>query len=840
MRLRIEAMQIRRPTDGTAPTYSTIVEATDEEVPAMTTTTPGTSTVLLLAAATDYRVAGCKAATLARLATRGFPVPPGVVVPADVLDRAIGRNFEVPADTAADLIRAVRPWGDAPLAVRSSGVDEDSAVASYAGLLTTVLDVRGEAALIDAVRACWRSAFDPRVTTYAGAQPPRLAVLVQPMVAATAAGISFTADPVTGERNCVVIDAVAGIGERLGSGAATPDRWVVRGDYVHQQSAAEAAIDERRARSVADLARRVEAELGGPQDIEWALVDDEVILLQARPITALPVEPVPIPIEVPPGHWTRETSHAPLPWLPFTEAFTDTMNAATRRMAAEFGLLVDGPEVRKIGGWEYIRIAPVGGREPPPLPGWLVPLVFRLVPALRRRIRESVAAMRADVPGRLLQQWSQEWQPDFTARIRELRERRLRALSDRALDAHVADAMKLVADGLGVHFRLHGALAMVLGEFAFISRDLLGWDETRMFSLLSGTSTTSTEPARALSHVAAIAGPAVQALLKQRVPADEVLAADEQFAAAFAAYLRDYGCRTLAFELAEPSLEEQPELVRNQLDSGQDPAAQQELARQREVAANEAREALTGVDRVRFDRALERALMAYPVREDNTFLTDSAPRGLLRRAAPRLVADWPAAIRSPQWRTSSSWTRTRPSPCWPTAAVAALSWHAAGASTPGRWRTPAPPRTAEIRDRRHRCADCPMRPGSPTMHCCGRSTASLLWMRTLAPRGPHSPAFPRRTAATPAPFGSSSPRPSSTGSALVTCSCPATSPVWSVLFPSVGALVTDSGGVLSHPAIIAREFGVPAVVATTVGTTQLRDGQVVIVDGTIGTVEVVG
>jgi phosphoenolpyruvate synthase/pyruvate phosphate dikinase len=68
--------------------------------------------------------------------------------------------------------------------------------------------------------------------------------------------------------------------------------------------------------------------------------------------------------------------------------------------------------------------------------------------------------------------------------------------------------------------------------------------------------------------------------------------------------------------------------------------------------------------------------------------------------------------------------------------------------------------------------------------------------------------------------------------------CPATSPAWSVLFSSVGALVADSGGVLSHPAIIAREFGVPAVVATSVGTTQLRDGQVVVVDGTIGTVEV--
>jgi pyruvate,water dikinase len=70
--------------------------------------------------------------------------------------------------------------------------------------------------------------------------------------------------------------------------------------------------------------------------------------------------------------------------------------------------------------------------------------------------------------------------------------------------------------------------------------------------------------------------------------------------------------------------------------------------------------------------------------------------------------------------------------------------------------------------------------------------------------------------------------------------CPVTSPVWSVLFPIVGALVTDSGGTLSHPAIIAREFRVPAVVATDVGTARLRDGQVVTVDGTTGTVEILG
>ena len=101
-----------------------------------------------------------------------------------------------------------------PLAVRSSGVEEDSAEASYAGLFTTVLNVRGDSALLDAVRECWNSAFNRQVIEYSDGQPPRLAVLVQPMVPATAAGVAFTADPVTANAAAGVIDAVTGIGDR--------------------------------------------------------------------------------------------------------------------------------------------------------------------------------------------------------------------------------------------------------------------------------------------------------------------------------------------------------------------------------------------------------------------------------------------------------------------------------------------------------------------------------------------------------------------------------------------------------------------------------------------------
>ena len=324
----------------------------------MTTTTPTAAPVLPLATATDYRIAGRKAATLARLAAAGFPVPPGVVVPAARFEPSTV-NAKCPPKSATALHSAVRAWGDVPLAVRSSGVEEDSAEASYAGLFTTVLNVRGDTALLNAVRECWKSAFNPEVTSYSNGQPPQLAVLIQPMVPATAAGVAFTADPITGERGCVVIGAVTGIGERLVSGAVTPDRWVIRGDDAHQDSAEEQAIDAAQARSIANMAQRVEAELGGwPQDIEWALLDEKVILLQARPITALPIPPVPIPLEVPPGYWTRETSHFPLPLSPFSDELTETINSTLRRMATELGLLIDGSRLKKIAGWEHVRWCP--------------------------------------------------------------------------------------------------------------------------------------------------------------------------------------------------------------------------------------------------------------------------------------------------------------------------------------------------------------------------------------------------------------------------------------------------------------------------------------------------
>ncbi len=829
----------------------------------MTTTT---TYVLDLPSALDARAAGRKAATLARLRLDGFPVPDGVVLVADALVDALAEAglpanasveavaaIDLPMEIATGLRKAVRQWQGTRLAVRSSGRDEDLGTASFAGLYTTVLDVTGDDRLLDAVRQCWASAFGELVRSYGAKREgdaPRMAVLVQPMIPARAAGVAFTADPVTGERGAVVVEAVRGLGERLVSGEVSPEEWVVRGNSASRRTAAaEEAIDADVARAVAALARRVEQHLGGPQDVEWALSGGEVVLLQARPITALPerqVDPVPLPVEPPSGYWTREASHAPVPWTPFNRAVLRPRASGIRSMCEQLGLLFETIDFRDIGGWEYIRIVPIGGKDRPAPPAPLVPLLFRLVPPLRRRIKACVAAMRADMTGQMVGRWYREWQPEFADRIAELREVDLHDMTDVELDAHLSSLLELADHGLHVHMHLPGAVQITLAKLAFTCRDLLGWDEVRTFDLLAGLSDKSTEPSRALARLAELANglPAVKRRLAERAPVGVVLAEDEQFAAAFTEFLGTHGCRALRYDVAEQNLDERPDLVlglvADQLAAGFDPArTATALADRRGRAAADARSRLTSSQaRAKFDRALGRAVDAYPVREDNVYFTVSAPLALMRRTAVeigRRLADRRqldsgddvffleadearAALRDGTDRRDLA-MRRQGERAWVLAHPGPVSYGKDPGPPPSFASLPAEPRLAN-----EGFLWAVDRIFGPDTTGQGGPDSSV----TGIAASPGSYTGPVRVITSEAEFGRLR-----AGDVLV---CPVTSPVWSVLFPSIGALVTDTGGILSHPAIIAREYGVPAVVATGNGTAVLHDGQLVTVDGTAGVV----
>ncbi|MET8413481.1 rifamycin-inactivating phosphotransferase [Streptomyces sp. NPDC005195] len=243
------------------------------------------------------------------------------------LSARIRRTIEeraVPGDLAAAITRALAPLGEqAAYAVRSSATAEDLPTASFAGQQDTYLNVVGPTAILRHVSRCWASLFTERAVTYRRRngidhRTVHMAVVVQRMVFPQSAGILFTADPVTGNRKVATVDAGFGLGEALVSGLVNPDVFKVRhGEVVAKAIAAkqravralpasgteEVAIDSQLQEqpSLTDtqvvrlvrLGRRIEAHFGRPQDIEWCLVDDEFQIVQSRPITTL--FPIPIP-----------------------------------------------------------------------------------------------------------------------------------------------------------------------------------------------------------------------------------------------------------------------------------------------------------------------------------------------------------------------------------------------------------------------------------------------------------------------------------------------------------------------------------------------------------------
>jgi len=240
--------------------------------------------------AADRAMLGGKAATLAELSAAGFAVPPGIVVSASALDEP---------DLDGQLQEAAARLGGDRFAVRSSGAAEDLPEASYAGLYESYLDVPAEE-LGAAVRRWFAAAASERVAAYHdrhGSLTGGMAVLVQAMIDPIAAGVAFTAHPVTGDRTQTVVTAVTGLGDRLVSGETTGEEWTMTADQgatmTRHGSGRKPVLTARQAEAVARLAIRVADRFGGqPQDIEWAIDHlGRLWLLQARPMTAVP-EPV--------------------------------------------------------------------------------------------------------------------------------------------------------------------------------------------------------------------------------------------------------------------------------------------------------------------------------------------------------------------------------------------------------------------------------------------------------------------------------------------------------------------------------------------------------------------
>jgi len=230
---------------------------------------------------------GGKARALGALSRAGFVIPPGIVV--------LPEAFESEAVTLEEELMPFLNDHDGLFAVRSSAVDEDGAMHSFAGQLESFLNIP-KAEVLEKVRLVWQSGFSERIVLYreqAGLSlpPPMPAVFIQHMVPSELAGVAFSADPVSGRRGVVVVAAVRGLGEVLVSGGKTGDSFHVdRDQKILQREVVDPnrpTLSDAQIHEVAQLARNAASHFGRPQDIEWAIFGERLFLLQSRPITSM-------------------------------------------------------------------------------------------------------------------------------------------------------------------------------------------------------------------------------------------------------------------------------------------------------------------------------------------------------------------------------------------------------------------------------------------------------------------------------------------------------------------------------------------------------------------------
>ncbi|MFD3873206.1 rifamycin-inactivating phosphotransferase [Streptomyces sp. NPDC058623] len=784
--------------------------------------------------------------------------------------RRIIEVIPVPDDLAADITGALARFGEeAAYAVRSSATAEDLPTASFAGQQDTYLNVVGPAAVLRHVSRCWASLFTERAVSYRRRngiddRTVDMAVVVQRMVFPHAAGVLFTADPVTGNRKVATVDAGFGLGEALVSGLVNPDVFRVRDGKVVDRAIAvkrravsalpaggtgDVPIDPRRQEEpsltdaqvvrLVELGRRIEAHFGRPQDIEWCLVDDGFRVVQSRPITTL----FPVPerddrenrVYVSVGHGQMMTDPMKALGLsmwqltamvPMHEAggrlFVDVtpgLSAPESRAGLLDALGKGDPLIRDaletvLGRDDFLpsppETTPAAAPGGPPAPGAPDPIETdpAIVTALIERSRTSIAALERDIRTKS--------GPELFDYLLEAFEEHKRVLSDPLNLQAITAAMEST-------WWLNDKLYAWLGEKN--AADTL---------TLSAPDNITSEMGLALLDVADVIRPLPDVVTFLRGVEDEgfldelaKLAGGTEARDAIEGYLDRYGMRCVGeIDITRPRWRERPttlipailDNVRNfgpgaaerRFEEGRQKALRKEqdvLSRLRALPDGDrkADETRRMIDRVRTFIGYRE----YP--KYGIISRYSVYKRALLEEAERLVAA--GAIAEPE-------------------DVFHLTFQELHEVV--RVNRPVDPRLVQRRREAFR-AHHALTP--PRVLTSDGETLNGAYRRDDVPAG--------ALAGVPVSAGTVEGRARvvldmaradlEAGDILVTTF---TDPSWSPLFVGIAGLVTEVGGLMTHGAVIAREYGLPAVVGVEGATRLIRDGQRIRVHGTDGYVEI--
>jgi phosphohistidine swiveling domain-containing protein len=805
-------------------------------------------------------LAGGKGGSLVRLYQAGYPVPDGfVILPTAFNGESLREEAWLEVHEQLSRMRAEK--SDIAFAVRSSALSEDSAQASFAGEFESVLNVRTDDDIRKAIHTVYLSRQSERVKAYSQAKGMdtihEIAVIIQQLVNADASGVLFTANPVTGQRDHAMLTATWGLGEAIVGGMVTPDTLIVdkeTGRILKREIANKqvmtvrlgggteespipkklrraTVLSDEKAAEIVRMGSQIEALYGMPMDIEWTLEGEKFAIVQARPITTLP-EPehaLPTRWKLPKGSYMAlrnnivEMMTEPLTPLFETLGLAAVNNSMGRNMTTFLGRpgLMPTGIIVSVNQYAYYNGS----------------LTFMQIV---RILLGSAGIMKRMFTG-AVERWSEAGRPRYVSTIgywqtRPWRElpaiellKGVRELTEAAIDAYVA----LVSGVIPAAWITEGLFTVVYKTLikrrgdAPVPAYLMGFDSLPIRAEKSLYDVA--EWARGCTGMVAYLNNTPTSQIAAQLGEEEMptgIKADDwrEWRSRFQRHLDNYGHAIYNLDFANPVPADDPSPLLDTLKMfvngrGTNPHTRQQAAtRRREEATQAMLKKLKGLRLKLFRKFIMTAQRYAPLREDGLFdvsLGYPLLRQMLRELGLRFTnggmvekADdifWLTQDEVEQGviKLDNGEALDQMSTVIPQRQA---TWRAAQSVTPPAmlpniklfWKEAGYTRT--------------------------RSTDTIKGVAA----SPGRVTAPARILHGPEDFEQMKP-----GEVLVAS---ITTPAWTPLFARAAAIVTDIGGPLSHGSIVAREFGIPAVLGTDTATKRIRNGQIVTVDGDSGKV----